>query len=175
MPPGKDMDDWCTYLRSGMWRLNYKLSAEGRSRFFDEFLPILHSTKHEVLGDRDHDSWYLVYIGTKPNARGKGYATKSIQYITEKVCLTVTRRGRLWEFEANGAGNGKADAERHACYLESSNPINLVIYGRLGFEIRKKIHLLRGKARHELDAMVREPVSTAGKIGAKLQEMRVKQ
>lgn len=92
MPPGKDMDGWCTYLRSGMWRLNYQLSAEGRKRFFDEFLPVLHSTKHEVMGDRDNDSWYLVYIGTKPKARGKGYATKSIKYGTEKVRLKPTRR-----------------------------------------------------------------------------------
>lgn len=79
------MDDWCTYLRSGMWRLNYQLSAEGRARFFTEFLPILHSTKHDVLGARENDSWYLVYIGTKPSARGKGYATKSIHYGTDKV------------------------------------------------------------------------------------------
>ncbi|KAA6407739.1 MAG: hypothetical protein FRX48_08577 [Lasallia pustulata] len=150
MPPGKDVDDWCTYLRSGMWRLNYQLSAEGRTRFFNEFLPILHSTKHEVMGDRDNDSWYLVYIGTKPNARGKGYATKSIRYITDK-----------------------ADAEARACYLESSNPINLVIYERLGFGIKKKIHLLRGRMLQELDIMVREPVSAAGKIGAKLKETRM--
>lgn len=74
---------------------------------------------------------------------------------------------------ANGAGNVKADAEGRACYLESSNPINLVIYARLGFEFKKKIHLLRGKLPQELDVMVREPVSAAGKIGAKLKETRM--
>ena len=79
------MDDWCTILRSGMWRLNYKLSAEGKRRFFGEFLPLLHDTKTEVMGARDDDSWYLVYIGTKVKGRGKGYARKLIEYVTKTV------------------------------------------------------------------------------------------
>lgn len=73
------MDDWWTILRSGMWRLYYKLSAEGRVRFYKEFMPLLHDTKHAVMGARDEDSWYLVYLGTKPSARGKGYAGKLIR------------------------------------------------------------------------------------------------
>ncbi len=86
MPPGQNMDDWCTILRSGLWRLQYKLSAEGKRRFFHEFLPLLHHTKRDVLGARrDHQSWYLVYVGTKPSARGKGYAKKLIQHVTSQV------------------------------------------------------------------------------------------
>ena len=79
------MDDWCTILRSGMWRLNYKLSAEGKRRFFGEFLPLLHDTKAQTMGDRDDDSWYLVYIGTKVEGRGKGYARKLIEHVTKVV------------------------------------------------------------------------------------------
>lgn len=85
MPPGSNMDDWCTIIRSGMWRLNYKLSSEGKKRFFTEFLPLLHHTKQETLGTRDDDSWYLVYIGTKTAGRGKGYARKLIEYVTRIV------------------------------------------------------------------------------------------
>lgn len=81
------MDDFCTIIRSGMWRLNYKLSKEGKKRFFDEFLPLLHDTKHDVMGDRDDKSWYLVYIGTKKEARGKGLARKLIEYVTNIVRL----------------------------------------------------------------------------------------
>lgn len=81
------MDDWCTILRSGLWRLNYKLSAEGKKRFFHEFLPLLHNTKRQVLGDRDDNSWYLVYVGTKASARGKGYARKLIEHVTRQVSL----------------------------------------------------------------------------------------
>jgi ribosomal protein S18 acetylase RimI-like enzyme len=80
MPPGKNMDDILTILRSGLWRLYYKLSREGKRRFYSEFLPLLHKTKHEVMGDRDDQSYYLVYLGTKPSARGKGYARKLIEH-----------------------------------------------------------------------------------------------
>lgn len=133
------MDDYLTILRSGMWRLWYKLSTEGKARFFDEFFPLLHDVKHEVLGERDLDSYYLVYIGTKAAARGKGLARKVVEFMT-----------------------AKADAEGKPCYLESSNAINPIIYRKLGFEIVKKIELKRAKEGVvELDIMVREP-KTAG-------------
>lgn len=81
------MDDLWTILRSGMWRLWYKLSSEGKARFYDEFLPLLHDTKHSVMGDRDDDSYYLVYLGSKPSARGKGYARKLIEHMTVTVSV----------------------------------------------------------------------------------------
>ena len=85
MPPARNMDDLPTILRSGMWRLPFQLSAEGRARFFSEFLPLLHKTKAEVLGRRDDKSWYLVYIGTKESARGKGLARACIEEVTRVV------------------------------------------------------------------------------------------
>jgi GNAT superfamily N-acetyltransferase len=39
----------------------------------------------EVLGERDANSWYLVYLGTRPDARGKGYARKLVEYVTSQV------------------------------------------------------------------------------------------
>jgi GNAT superfamily N-acetyltransferase len=80
MPPGKNMDDWFTIFRSGLWRLYYRLSREGKTRFYSEFLPLLHRTKEEVLQERDDQSLYLVYIGTKPSARGQGYARALIEH-----------------------------------------------------------------------------------------------
>ncbi|KAI9827151.1 MAG: hypothetical protein M1832_005287 [Thelocarpon impressellum] len=59
LPPGKDIDGWLTLFRSGLWRMYYRLSKEGRKRFFAEFLPLLHDTKRDVLGRRDADSYYL--------------------------------------------------------------------------------------------------------------------
>lgn len=92
MPPGQHMDDWLTILRSGLWRLNWKLSVEGRARMFTEFFPLLHDAKAETLGDRDDDAWYLVYIGTKPDSRGNGYCRKLIENITKKVCADPAGR-----------------------------------------------------------------------------------
>ncbi|KAK5449908.1 hypothetical protein LTS15_008481 [Exophiala xenobiotica] len=137
LPPGKNIDDWLTILRSGMWRLSYMLSKEGKIRFFDEFLPLLHDTKQEVLGERDAQSWYLNYVGTKPEARGKGYARKVIQHVTKL-----------------------ADGQGLPCYLESSHDINMVIYGKLGFDVRKQIFLKRAAGMElRMDVMVREPVT----------------
>lgn len=85
MKPGKNMDDFLTMLRSRMLFLRCKLSTEGNKRFFTEFIPLLHDTKHDVLGKYDDDSWYLVYIGTKPGSRGKGYAKTLIEYTTKQV------------------------------------------------------------------------------------------
>jgi GNAT superfamily N-acetyltransferase len=89
MPPGKNMDDWFTIFRSGLWRLFYKLSREGKARFYGEFLPLLHRTKEEVLQERDNQSMYLVYLGTKPNARGKGYARALIEHGLAMVCIRL--------------------------------------------------------------------------------------
>jgi ribosomal protein S18 acetylase RimI-like enzyme len=136
MPPGQNMDDYLTQFRSGMWRLNYRLSPEGKRRFFDEFLPLLHDTMHTTLGDREHEAWYLVYIGTKPSGRGKGHARKLIEQVTKL-----------------------ADREGRACYLESSNACNPPIYRRFGFEACRTIQLQRGGRNIPLDIMVREPLT----------------
>ncbi|KAK2624502.1 hypothetical protein QTJ16_006452 [Diplocarpon rosae] len=138
MPPGKNTDDLWTILRSGMWRLWYKLSSEGRKRFYDEFLPLLHDTKHDVMGDRDDNSYYLVYLGSKPSARGKGYAKKLIEHMT-----------------------AIADLEGRATYLESSAANNLPYYVKFGFEHVTDIELKRGSKPVKLHIMVREPLSMA--------------
>jgi GNAT superfamily N-acetyltransferase len=143
MPPGQNMDDYLTMFRSGMWRLSYRLSPEGKRRFFDEFLPLLHDTMHTTLGDREHEAWYLVYLGTKPSGRGKGNARKLIEHVIRQ-----------------------ADREGRACYLESSNACNPPIYRRFGFEECRTIQLQRGGRNIPLDIMVREPVTLKKKKGS---------
>ena len=41
--------------------------------------------------------------------------------------------------------------------MESSNGVNVRIYERMGFDVRKKIHLQRAEKDIPLDIMVREP------------------
>jgi len=135
MPPGRNMDDWMTILRSGQWRLNFSLSAEGKARYFGEFLPLLNQTKLNVLKERDDDSWYLVYVGTRPAAQRMGLAKKIIQHVT-----------------------AIADREGRATYLENSHSTNLPFYQRMGFERARKIYLQRDHEAIELDIMIREPV-----------------
>lgn len=144
MPPGKDSDDWLTILRSGMWRLYYQLSAEGQRRYYNELLPVLHQTKLEVMGDRDDDCYYLVYLGTKPSGQRRGYARKLIEQMA-----------------------AKADAEGRAMYLESSSLKNNEYYKKFGFEIKRDVYLgtdlaatsgsSGGGGSVRLTIMVREP------------------
>jgi len=54
----------------------------------------------------------------------------------------------------------QADGADRVCYLESSNGINPLIYAKLGFAVKRKIHLVRGDRPVELDIMVREPAGT---------------
>ncbi|KAI5844963.1 hypothetical protein DFP73DRAFT_37809 [Morchella snyderi] len=134
MPPGKNMDDWFTIFRSGMWRLYWKLTKEGKKRYFEEFLEVLHQKKVETMGDQDKDAWYLVYLGVTPDARGRGYARKLIEFVTRKC-----------------------DVDRAPCYLESSHVNNVPMYQRFGFV--KKDFVTLGpncdKPVH-LDIMIRE-------------------
>src|SRR5688572_21493639 len=120
MPPGQNIDDYLTVFRSGMWRLNYRLSAEGKRRFFHEFLPLLHDTMHWTLGEREEEAWNLGYLGTRRSGRGKGYARQLIEHVTRM-----------------------ADEEGRACYLESSHMANVPIYRKFGFEESRTIFLQR--------------------------------
>ncbi|KAL9032046.1 MAG: hypothetical protein Q9180_006735 [Flavoplaca navasiana] len=135
MPPGKNMDDKLTMFSNELWTVKGKLPVEGQYRFKQEFLPLLHRSKAEVLGSLDNDSWYLVYIGSKPESRGKGYARRLIEHVTTQ-----------------------ADDQGRVCYLESSNGANPKIYRKYGFETEKTIRLTRGPKPVEMEIMIRQPV-----------------
>lgn len=59
----------------------------------------------------------------------------------------------------------QADNENRTSYLECSNPLNLKLYGRLGFKFVKKIFLKRGEKPVALDIMTRP--SLAGQLAGK--------
>ncbi|OTB08166.1 hypothetical protein M426DRAFT_201956 [Hypoxylon sp. CI-4A] len=146
MPPGKEMDDWLTVIRSGMWRLHYQLSAEGRKRYYQELLPVLHDAKAQTMGDRDNDCYYLVYLGTKPNGQRRGYGRKLIEQMA-----------------------AKADAEGRAMYLESSSLKNNSYYAKFGFEAKKDVYFgADSKSPVRLTIMVREPQKLPNSIPIKL-------
>jgi ribosomal protein S18 acetylase RimI-like enzyme len=132
--PGGDPSGWWTSFRSGILKLYFQLGPEGRARYFKEMLPLLHDTMAEVMCDRSNDCYYLVYIGTKPSARGQGYASKLMKDMMSK-----------------------ADAENRPMYLESSSIANNAYYSKFGFKVKKEISFKRGRVPVKLDIMVREP------------------
>ncbi|KAH6631865.1 hypothetical protein F5144DRAFT_490368 [Chaetomium tenue] len=141
-PPGKHLDSWWTQLRSGMWRMYFQLSPEGRKRYFDEIVPRLHDAKVQVLGDRENDAWFLAYLGTKPNSQGRGYAAKLLRDMM-----------------------ARADAEKRPIYLESSSQANNAYYEKFGFEVKQDVFLERGPVPVRLSIMVREPRKVAYTAG----------
>lgn len=86
LPPGKSLDGWWTSLRSGLWRLRFRLSSGGRKRYA-ELTTLLRDAKADVLGERDSDAWYLVYLGTKPCGRRRGRAGKLLEDVIRRVSL----------------------------------------------------------------------------------------
>jgi ribosomal protein S18 acetylase RimI-like enzyme len=158
-----------------MWRLYFQLSAEGKKRLFNEILPLLHDTKAAVLGDRDDEAWYLVYLGTKPNSQGRGYAARLLQDMMARVSsprltpapislLLSHCRGSRPADERDAAAVEQADAENRPMYLESSSQANNAYYEKFGFEVKRDIFLERGPAPVRLSVMVREPRALGCKV-----------
>jgi GNAT superfamily N-acetyltransferase len=93
--PHTETDSTWTFFRSGMWRLFCQLSREGRRRYYGELIPVLHDAKAAVMGARDADCYYLVYIGTKEGSRGRGFAGKLLRDMIAKVSRQGGERGAL--------------------------------------------------------------------------------
>lgn len=66
----------------------------------------------------DAPCWYLPFIGVDPTCHGKGYGSILMQH----ALIPCDRDGIL-------------------AYLESSNPLNIPFYERLGFEVMGKIQV----------------------------------
>lgn len=66
----------------------------------------------EDFHPKDNDCWYLPLIGVDPGQQGKGYGAALMQHATALL-----------------------DQEGASGYLESSNPMNISLYQRHGFEV----------------------------------------
>jgi ribosomal protein S18 acetylase RimI-like enzyme len=62
--------------------------------------------------------WYLPIIGVEPNAQGKGLGAELMRHAV-----------------------ARCDQERALAYLESSNPRNISLYRRHGFEVMGEIRV----------------------------------
>ena len=66
----------------------------------------------------DGRHWHLAFIGADPMQRGKGIGASLLRHMLEHI-----------------------DGEGLPCYLESSNPRNLELYRRHGFEVVREIRV----------------------------------
>ena len=79
----------------------------------------------------DEPCWHLAFIATDPACQGKGHGTILLEN-TVKIC----------------------DADKRLAYLESTNPANLSLYERCGFEL---IGEIKTKTSPSLFPMIRKP------------------
>lgn len=136
IPPGHSLKGWWPWLRSGQWRLSFRLGTESKHRYFDELGPKLTAARLQVLGpelERTLDYWYLMYIGTVPSARGKGYARALVEHVTQL-----------------------ADEQGVKCYLEASTRANVPVYEKFGFRTGVEVALERETEPVPVVCMVRE-------------------
>jgi ribosomal protein S18 acetylase RimI-like enzyme len=71
----------------------------------------------DLIGEKakfhpEEPHWYLHMIGVDPRFQGRGYGSALIRHALERV-----------------------DSDRLPAYLESTNPVNVPIYERHGFEL----------------------------------------
>ncbi len=115
-------------------------SPEVGARFVEQVAPACTSADLERLGVLDatmaehhpaDDHWYLGELAARSSARGRGLGTALLE-----------------------ASLARVDADGLPAYLESTNPRNVTLYLRHGFEITGTIPLPEGPS---MTAMWREP------------------
>ena len=118
-------------IRSGMLALPFRAGFRPFSRFMaaNETMDRIH--KARVPGPH----WYLFGVAVAPELHNQGIGSSIIR-----------------------EGLARADRESRPCYLETSEPRNLVLYQRLGFAVLEEATL--GKGGPPAWAMLREPQST---------------
>lgn len=151
-PDSGSLDDYLTLIRSGFAKLAWDTGSEGRRRIFSVMFKILHDNYEKIISiDPNHENtWTLVYLGSTPDARGKGNVREMLDYIFDNYI----------------------DPANSLTYLESSAIRNLPIYERFGFRAVADIWL--GDIEHpvdkaRMDVMVRGP---KGKQWEYLEEAR---
>ena len=77
--------------------------------------------------------WYLAFVGTRPEGRGRGLASTLIAAVTDRC-----------------------DAEGVPAYLESSDPANVPLYERHGFSVAGEVTIVAGPT---IPLMWRDPQS----------------
>lgn len=121
-------------LWTGTWKLLFQLSFKSLRRYI-QYSDHSDLEKSRNLGDRKSNFWYLAFIGTRNDGRGKGHSRKLMDHITNI-----------------------ADKDNIPCYLESSKLHNtLYIYSRMGYVECSQIHLKDGIDSADIWCMIREP------------------
>jgi len=108
LPPGKSPFGVRQVIRSVPLSVLFRFGRQGagRLRAYGRFIDNL----HRKLVRYPH--WYLQIIGVGPEYQGKGFSSRLLRPVLERI-----------------------DRERMPCYLETNADKNVAIYRRFGFEV----------------------------------------
>ena len=123
MPPGKTVDNPWTLIPAGIFQLLWRLGFTGCWRMLGEYEPATKRVRKAVLeaaGARDF--WYLFFVATREDARGKGLSSALI--------------GKLQE---------RAGRDGLPVWLEATTEYSARVYAKLGFENVGTVVLGKGK------------------------------
>lgn len=128
MPPGKRVDNPLTLVQAGLVTISLKLGPSAIKKMLYDFQATMDALKKKHMKQQGIKKyWYLWFIGTHEEARGKGLATKVIRNFQE----TVTKKENL------------------PIWLESTTETSMRVYKNCGFKVMDEVVL--GKGTHNAE------------------------
>ena len=122
IPPGRSIDNLQTYWAAGLHQVLFKLGVVGVKKMLWDYQGQANSAKKEELYARGwKEFYYLFFISTKEDCRGKGLGAVLVKRFQEK-----------------------ARNEGLPIWLESTTKGSMRLYKRLGFETKREIVLGEG-------------------------------
>jgi GNAT superfamily N-acetyltransferase len=123
LPPGKSVDNPWTLIPAGLFSVLWRLGAKGCWRMLGEFEPATGAVRRRVLGVYQSNFYYLFFVATREDKRGKGLSSALIRRLQER-----------------------AQEEGVPVWLEATTEYSSRVYARLGFERVETVILGKGHA-----------------------------
>jgi len=123
MPPGKRVDNFWTLPQAGLVGISLKLGPSAIKKMLWDFQNTMDKLKKKHMKQQGIKKyWYLWFIGTHEEARGKGLASKVVRNFQD----TVARKEKL------------------PIWLESTTETSMRVYKNCGFKVMDEVVLGKG-------------------------------
>jgi ribosomal protein S18 acetylase RimI-like enzyme len=123
LPPGKSVDNPWTLIPAGLFSVLWRLGVRGCWRMLGEFEPATSAVRRRVLGGYQRNFFYLFFVATREDTRGRGLSSALIRRLQER-----------------------AQEEGLPVWLEATTEYSSKVYAKLGFERVETVVLGKGHA-----------------------------
>jgi GNAT superfamily N-acetyltransferase len=121
LPPGKSVDNFWTLIPAGLFSVLWKLGVKGWWRMVGAFEPATGAVRRRVLGPHKVNFYYLFFVATREDARGKVLSSALIRRLQER-----------------------AQEDGLPAWLEATTEYSSRVYEKLGFERVETVVLGKG-------------------------------